>query len=92
LIPLVISAARVILYSQLFPFMTRKGILEEIFSKALYADDATLYSVTYRDFENIVEVPLQEFLSLSENFTLIPPNRILLVKKNGKVLYRKYGY
>jgi hypothetical protein len=72
--------------------MTRKGILEEIFSKALYADDATLYSVTYRDFENIVEVPLQEFLSLSENFTLIPPNRILLVKKNGKVLYRKYGY
>jgi hypothetical protein len=72
--------------------MTRKGRLQEIFSKALYADDATLYSVTYRDFENIVEVPLQEFLNLSENFALIPPNRILLVKKNGQVLYRKYGY
>ena len=46
--------------------MTRKGRLEEIFSKALYADDAALYSVSYRDFENIVEVPLQEFLKLSE--------------------------
>ena len=52
--------------------MTRKGRLEEIFSKALYADDAALYSVSYRDFENIVEVSLQEFLMLSENFTLIP--------------------
>ncbi|MDQ5859556.1 MAG: DUF504 domain-containing protein [Thermoproteota archaeon] len=72
--------------------MTRKGRLEEIFSKALYADDATLYSVSYRDFENIVELPLQEFLKLSENFTLIPTNRILLVKKNGQVLYQKYGY
>src|ERR671921_899007 len=57
--------------------MTRKGRLEEIFSKALYADDAALYFVSYRDFENIVEVPLQEFLKLSENFALIPQNRIL---------------
>jgi hypothetical protein len=72
--------------------MTRKGRLEEIFSRALYADDPTLYSVSYRDFENIVEVPLQEFLRLSENFAVIPPNRILLVKKNGQILYQKYGY
>jgi hypothetical protein len=46
--------------------MTRKGRLEEIFSRALYADDAALYSVSYRDFENIVEVPLQEFLKKNE--------------------------
>lgn len=72
--------------------MTRKGKLEEIFSKALYADDVGLYSVSYRDFENIVELPLQEFVSLSENFTLIPPNRVLLVKKKGQVIYQKYGY
>lgn len=72
--------------------MTRKGKLEEIFSKALYADDVSLYSVSYRDFENIVELPLQEFVSLSENFALIPPNRILLVKKKGRVIYQKYGY
>jgi hypothetical protein len=72
--------------------MTRKGRLEEIFSKALYADDAALYSVSYRNFENVVEVPLQEFLKLSENFTLIPQNRILVVKKNEQVLYQRYGY
>ncbi len=72
--------------------MARKGRLEEIFSKALYADNAALYSVSYRDFGNIVEVPLQEFLKLSENFTLIPQNRIILVKKNEQVLYQKYGY
>jgi uncharacterized protein (UPF0248 family) len=72
--------------------MTRKGKLEEIFSKALYADDVSLYSVSYRDFENIVELPLQEFVNLSENFALIPPNRILLVKKKGQVIYQKYGF
>ena len=72
--------------------MTRKGRLEEIFSRALYADDASLYSVSYRDFENIIEVSLQEFLKLSENFTLIPQNRILLVKKNEQILYQKHGY
>ena len=81
-----------IIIADIINLMTRKGRLEEIFSKALYADDATLYSVIYRDFENIVELPLQEFLKLSENFTLIPTNRILLVKKNGQVLYQKYGY
>lgn len=48
--------------------MARKGRLEEIFSKALYADDAALYSVSYRDFEDIIEVPLQEFVELSGQF------------------------
>lgn len=72
--------------------MARKGRLDEIFSKALYADDATLYSVSYRDFENIVEVPLPEFVKLSENFTMIPQTRILLVRKREQVLYHKHGY
>jgi hypothetical protein len=72
--------------------MPRKGKLDEIFSKALYADDATLYSVSYRDFENIVEVPLPQFVKLSENFTVIPQNRILLVKKCDQVLYHKQNH
>jgi hypothetical protein len=67
----------------------RKGRLEEIFSKALYADDPGLYSVSYRDFESIVQVPLLEFLDLSENFELIPANRIVIVSRDGKELYRK---
>jgi hypothetical protein len=72
--------------------MARKGRLEEIFSKALYADNADLYSVSYRDFENIVEVTLQEFVELSEYFKVIPQSRIVLVKKGHQVLYRKRGY
>lgn len=72
--------------------MARKGRLEEIFSRALYADDAALYSVSYRDFESIIEVPLQEFVGLSENFQVIPQSRIVLVKKGSQILYRKHGY
>ena len=72
--------------------MTRKkGRLEEIFSKALYADDPRLYTVSYRDFESVVQVPLFEFLKLSENFELIPANRIVVVSKEGKVIYRKFS-
>jgi hypothetical protein len=71
--------------------VARKGRLDEIFSKALYADDAALYSVSYRDFENIVEVSLPEFVKLSENFELIPQNRIVFVKKGVQILYRKHG-
>ena len=69
----------------------RKGKLEEIFSKALYADDPGLYSVSYRDFESVVQVPLLEFLDLSENFELIHANRIMVVNRDGKELYRKFS-
>jgi hypothetical protein len=72
--------------------VVRKGRLDEIFSKALYADDAALYSVSYRDFSSIVEVPLPEFVKLSENFQVVPQNRIMLVKKGEQILYRKHGF
>ena len=71
--------------------MTRKGQLKEIFSKALYADNPNLYSVSYREFNSIIKVSLPEFLRLSENFEIIPPNRIFLITRVGKVLYRKFG-
>jgi len=71
--------------------MTRKGRLKEIFSKALYADDPNLYSISYREFNSIIKVSLPEFLKLSENFEIIPPNRIFLVAREEKVLYRKFG-
>jgi hypothetical protein len=67
----------------------RKGRLEEIFSKALYADNPDLYSVSYRDFDSIVEVPLSEFIRVSENFELIPCTRIFSVRKGSTVLYSK---
>lgn len=72
--------------------MTRKGRLEEIFSKALHADDPSLYFVSYRDFEDVVEIPLGEFVKLSENFTVIPASRITKVRKGKDTLYFKSGF
>jgi hypothetical protein len=86
-----ISLAQIDIFSIRNTAVARKGRLDEIFSKALHADDAVLYSVSYRDFNNIVEVPLQEFVVLSENFQVIPQNRIMLVKKGEQILYRKHG-
>jgi hypothetical protein len=68
----------------------RKGKLEEILSKALYADNPHLYSISYRDFDSVVQVPLLEFLKISENFDVIPASRIIVVSKGGQELYRKF--
>jgi hypothetical protein len=67
----------------------KKGKIQEIFSKALYADDPSLYFVSYRDFDRIVEVPLQEFTTLSENFSLIPPSRIRKIRRGSEILFTK---
>jgi hypothetical protein len=73
--------------------LARKGRLEEILSRALHSgDDPGIYSVSYRDFNEIVEVSVQEFMKLSENFQVIPQSRIVLVKRAGQVLYRKHGF
>lgn len=67
----------------------RKGRLEEIFSRALHADDPTLYFVSYRDFDSIAEVTLAEFVKLSEDFAVIPASRITKIRKGDQVLYEK---
>jgi uncharacterized protein (UPF0248 family) len=69
----------------------RKGKLEEIISKALYADNPDLYSISYRDFDSVVHVRLLEFLKISENFEVIPANRIIVVSKDGEVLYKRFS-
>jgi uncharacterized protein (UPF0248 family) len=69
----------------------RKGRLEEILSKALYADDPHLYSISYRDFDSVVQVPLLEFLKISENFQVIPASRIIRINKDGEVIYKKFS-
>jgi len=70
--------------------MPKKGKIEEIFSKAIYADNPSNYIVTYRDFENFRQVNLKDFIDLSENFQLIPVSRITQIQKGKKILYRKY--
>ena len=72
--------------------MTRKGLLAEILSKARHYDDCENYRVGYRDYEQILEVSLSEFLALSENFEKIPAGRIYFVKRNGHYLYQSQNY
>lgn len=71
--------------------MTKKGIVEEIFSKAQFADEAKLYKIFYRDFDRIVETTMPEFLKESDNFQTIPINRIKKIMKSGTVLFEKNG-
>ena len=65
----------------------KKPNLDEIISFALYADNAKLYSITYRDFDTLVETSLENFLEKNE----IPRHRIVLVKKKDKILYVKHN-
>jgi uncharacterized protein (UPF0248 family) len=69
--------------------MSKKGKLEEIFSKAIHSDDPKLYWVYYRDFQSFVKVSLPEFLDLSQNFQVIPAHRVMRITREGKLLYSK---
>jgi uncharacterized protein (UPF0248 family) len=67
----------------------KKGKLVEILSKARFYDDIDLYQVSYRNFNNIITVPLKEFILLSSTFELIPISRIVEIKKGTTVVYTK---
>jgi hypothetical protein len=69
--------------------MVRKSIIEEIFSKARFADDPNTYKIFYRDFERIKETTLDEFIKESNNFQIIPISRIEKIKKNHRILFEK---
>jgi len=69
--------------------VVKKGVIEEIFSKAIFADDSSSYKVFYRDFERIIESSLPEFLILSNNLQTIPISRIKKIKKNNTILFEK---
>lgn len=65
----------------------RKGMLEELLSRAIHADDVGAYTVVYRDRDMHVEVGLEEFLRLSENFQKIPASRIVSIRRYGREVY-----
>jgi hypothetical protein len=69
--------------------MTRKGKIAEILSMTLYNDNPKLYLVGFTDLGKLKEIPLTEFLKLSENFEVIPATRISYIKKEDKILYSK---
>ena len=69
--------------------MAKKGQLEEILSKAQYADDPFTYKIFFRDFESLRELTLPDFLKESNHFETIPITRIKLIKKNNTILFKK---
>ncbi len=69
--------------------MTKKGVINEIFSKARFGNEAETYKIFYRDFEKIKEVTLPEFIKVSENFETIPVSRIKKITKNNEILFEK---
>jgi hypothetical protein len=69
--------------------MPRKGRIAEIFSKALYADNPTSYTVGYLDYNIIKEITLPEFIRESNNFETIPISRIQFVKKGNRILFSR---
>ena len=69
--------------------MVKKGIIEEIFSKARFSEEANLYIVGFRDFEKIRTLTLPKFIIESDNFQKIPSSRITMIKKNNTILFEK---
>ncbi len=69
--------------------MAKKGKIEEIFSKARFADEGNLYKVAFRDFETLRELPLLDFIVESNNFETIPVTRIEFIKKDDNILFKK---
>jgi len=70
-------------------FVVKKGKMEEIFSKARYADNPETYKVFFRDFDTLREVTLSQFIIESNNFETIPVTRIEMIKKDNKILFEK---
>ena len=70
-------------------FVVKKGKIEEIFSKARYADEPSTYKVFFRDFDTIREVTLPDFIVESNNFETIPITRKKKKKKDNEVLFEK---
>lgn len=67
----------------------KKGLIEEIFSKAKFGKEPENYFVAYRDFQTIKELALPRFIHESENFQKIPISRITRIRKNNTVLFEK---
>ena len=69
--------------------MVKKGVIDEIFSKARFSEDSDSYFISYRDFEKIREITMSEFIRESDSFQKIPSSRITKIRKNNTILFEK---
>ena len=69
--------------------MIKKGIIEEIFSKARFSEDSNSHIVSFRDFEKIREIILPNFITESDNFQNISSSRITKIRRIHTILFEK---
>lgn len=69
--------------------MIKKGIIEEIFSKARFSEDSNSHIVSFRDFEKIREITLPNFITESDNFQKISSSRITKIRRIHTILFEK---
>lgn len=66
-----------------------KGAMEEIFSKARFSRESNQYMISFRDFKKVKETSLSKFIIESDNFQKIPASRIIMIRKNNRILFEK---
>ena len=71
-----------------------KGQLKEIIQSAIYLKKVSNYSVKYREMDEYVIKPLQEFLDTSDEYAgledhAIPFHRIIEIYENGKLIFSR---
>lgn len=69
--------------------MVKKGKIEEIFSRAIFADNPKEYRIFFRDFDSIKEMTLPQFILESNNFESIPISRVEKIMKNDRILFER---
>lgn len=67
----------------------KKGVIDEVFSKARFSDNPKEYKIFYRDFERIIVKTLPEFIKESNEFQTIPISRIEKIERNNSILFEK---
>lgn len=67
----------------------KKGVIEEVFSKARFSNNPNEYKIFYRDFERIIVKSLPEFIKESNDFQTIPISRIEKIERNNSILFEK---
>lgn len=68
--------------------MVKKSQIKEIIDFAVHADGIDCYTISYRDFDTIKEISLEEWLALSK-IDSIPHHRIATIKKNNKIVFQR---
>ena len=69
--------------------MVKKGIVEEIFSKAMFSSESNQCVISFRDFEKIRKTTLPKFIIQSDRFQKIAPSRITKSRRSSTILFEK---